>query len=749
MPIRPPALDDRSFQDLVDEALARIPAHSPEYTNPRPGDPGRTLIELFAWLTDTLLYRANLVPERQRLTFLRLLGQPMRAAVAARGLVSVQLDEDAADAIDLRRLATVKGAADFETLDELTVLPITAEGYYKRPITPAEEAALGHDLLDALPSVYGLNGSGTAIAPRFYATTPVFAGGAALPGGFDLIGDTIDGSLWLALLARTPELVPAVKATLGGGTTPRLLNLGVQPSIEVPALFEELADKARVPHVWELATGRVLTGPRGGEPEYLALDPVRDSSVGLTRRGVLRLQLPSSAQLGALDNDVRNDVDAGLGDRPPRLDDARIARRLVTWLRLRPTQKLEKLRLSWVGVNAVEIDQRLTMTGRVVGASNGAADQELQLPGTSVEAATLAVEVEEAGRGYVAWAQIPDLALAGPDAAVYSLDAEAGTIRFGDGMRGRIPDPGARVRVAMMRAGGGGGGNLPAGQLKDITALELVSGARVNRTLKVVQSLATVGGQDAENLVDAERRIPGLLRHRDRAVTADDFKRLAAETPGALLGRVEVLPRFKPQQMRSEVPGVTSVMVLPYKPGLSAPNPRADRPLLEAVHTWLDERRPLAMEMYTIGCEYVPLAVSVGVTLRDGFPRDESLLAVKDALRRFLWPLVPGGQDGGGWPLGRSVRDRELEVVVAQVPGVSEVRGVNLFEKHGDAWAKVDLRSATGAIEIPLEPWQLPELLGVLVLADVDAPDDPTRIPNPFAEGAGAGVAIPVVPEVC
>src|SRR5437667_1107319 len=67
VPIRPPALDDRTFSDLTDELLARIPAHTPEWTNPQLGDPGRTIVELFAWLTDALLYRVNLIPERQRL----------------------------------------------------------------------------------------------------------------------------------------------------------------------------------------------------------------------------------------------------------------------------------------------------------------------------------------------------------------------------------------------------------------------------------------------------------------------------------------------------------------------------------------------------------------------------------------------------------------------------------------------------------------------------------------------------------
>ncbi len=74
MPITPPRLDDRSYEDLVEELLARVPAHTPEWTPQQTGDPGRTLLELFAWLADTVLYRANLIPERQRLAFLQLLG---------------------------------------------------------------------------------------------------------------------------------------------------------------------------------------------------------------------------------------------------------------------------------------------------------------------------------------------------------------------------------------------------------------------------------------------------------------------------------------------------------------------------------------------------------------------------------------------------------------------------------------------------------------------------------------------------
>jgi hypothetical protein len=750
MPIRPPALDDRAFHDLVEEVLARLPAHVPEYTNPRPGDPGRTLIELFAWLTDTLLYRANLIPERQRLAFLRLLGAPLRPAAAARGIVSVLLDEELAEVVKLAPLASVKGPVAFETRDELSVLPLTAEGFFKRPVTATEREALGEDLLDSLLSVYGLRDQpALGLTPKFYVTTPIFSGGAAVTAGFDLIRDAIDGSLWLALLAPTPALVDAVRTALG--TSPEgqqnILSVGVVPSIDVASPLDELADVERIPHVWELSTGRALEGPGGGQAEFVPLERLVDGTSGLSRRGVVRLGLPASTHIGAPENDARQAIDAGLGDRPPRIDDAKLARRLVAWLRLRPLQKIESLRLSWVGINAVEIDQRQTTKGRIVGQSNGHADQELQLPGTSVEPESLQLEVEETGVGYVPWTLVPDLALAGRDAAAFQLDAEAGTLRFGDGVRGRIPDAGRRVRVARMRAGGTDAGNLPPGVLREITANDL-RGGRVTRKLKLQQSLPTEGGRNAETLAEAEQRIPGILRHRERAVTADDFKRLAAETPGVSLGRVELLPRFKPQQRRFEVPGVVSVLVLPFKAGLQPPNPRADRPFLETVHAHLDQRRTLATELYTIGCEYVPLAVSVGVSLRDGFPRDEQLNAVKDAIRRFFWPLIPGGFDGTGWALGRAPRDREVEVVVAQVPGVSEVRGVNLFERRGKVWSKLTRVELSGAISLPIEAWQLPELLAVAVVADAPAPDDPTRLPNPFVED-GTAVAVPVVPEVC
>src|SRR3954464_15415033 len=117
MPIQPPSLDDRRFDDLVEDLIARIPAHTPEWTNPRLGDPGRTLIELFAWLGDALLYRANLVPERQRLGFLKRLGVGRKPAQPARGIVALAFAQDTElAAATLAPRGTLKAAMPFETL---------------------------------------------------------------------------------------------------------------------------------------------------------------------------------------------------------------------------------------------------------------------------------------------------------------------------------------------------------------------------------------------------------------------------------------------------------------------------------------------------------------------------------------------------------------------------------------------------------------------------------------------------------
>ena len=822
MPIRPPALDDRRFDDLVAELVARIPAHTPEWTNPRVGDPGRTLIDLFAWLGDALLYRANLIPERQRLVFLRLLGQPLRPARPARGLVALSpKDGKPPQAFAFRPGATFPAALPFEARDEFTALPVTAAAFYKR--APVSADKIGSNLEQGLARIHN-NGAPV----KLYLSTPLFTDGQPEGEGFDVFGRSSDRSLWLALLApkapdpaQQPAVCAATAAILSNGPdgARQLLNIGFVPALPPTApanpagaaanpanpfpIFPDTtgtatpADQpAQIPHLWEITVrpnGTVVDVDHPWQPDYLTIDEVADGTAGLTRAGIIRLALPRGAILHAPANDVREDLNAGVGDRPPRLDDTAMASRLVAWIRLRPrppqkplaadtrfkmlakTGKQHRVQtptfiadrrsrdevlhlwVNWIGVNAVSVEQLTTKENLIVGESNGAADQQFQLNATAIEPQTLTIAVEE-DTGWTPWQRTDDLSTLDRDSAVardarvFQLDPEAGTIRFGDGVRGRIPAAGRRILVRRMRAGGGQAGNLPPGTLKTVVGSAQQNAAtRIGTDLVVLQPLAFAGGAEAETLAEAERRIPALFRHRDRAVTEDDYRTLAADTPGVVVARVEMFPRFKPQQRAYEIPGIVTVMALPGAPLGPAPNPRADRPFLEAVHAWLNPRRPLGTEFYVMGCEYVPLGLSVAITVEDGAATDTTLRAVKEALIRVLWPLPGGGFDGQGWRRKRAVDSRELAVEVARVSGVSEINGINLFTANQNGvWSVLgDARNGREQI-LPIGDWQFPELLRVVVAAEpealVELPVAGSNV-NPYADADG--VAVPVVTEFC
>ena len=741
MPLIPPALDDRSYDDLVQEMLANIPAHTPEWTNPQPGDPGRTLIELFAWLADTILYRANLIPEKQRIAFLKLLGQSMQPAVAASGVISLSPDPSVVAPVGLVAAGKVKGPTQFETLDEIDLLPVTAQAYIKVPLTPDQQAK-SMPLLSGLQKLYNFSS-----LPAGYTTTAVFTNNLADANGIDILNGTTDKSIWLALLVAKPEFRTPVLNAIGSQTSQPILNVGFVPSLSVPNLYAvpnqllPSGQPAPVQATWQMSQDSTASQPIA----YSTLKVVDDTTQGLTQTGVVRLALPPGGAIGAPANDVRADAQAGVGMKPPRIDDPAIAARLLTWVRLSVQSSLQ---ISWLGANAVRIDQRTTYNSIVIGVSDGSANQQFALSQQQIDPATFQLEVDMPGLGYQLWQQVDDLSVLQGPVPAYVLDPEAGTVTFGNQLQGMIVPLGRRIRVRQMRAGGGSDWNLPPGSLTGIQAQD-ASGNVVNQKITVVQPIATTGGADSETLDHAEQRLPALLRHQDRAVTASDYADLAQGVPGGNIARVAVLPLFKPQTKAPNIPGVVSVMVIPGKVGVQNPCPRADRPLLETVYQYLNPRRPITAEMYVIASDYVGLGISVAVEVKTGYGLLQVSKAVETALRSYLWPISPGGADNTGWPLGRNVRSLELEVIVSQVPGVIEVNGLNLFTPLSAGGYQQLATDASGKSELTLKSWQLPEVLDVTVAAGADGSGIavPTNLTPP--PETDTTVAVPIVPNVC
>jgi len=123
-----PKLDDRTYADIMAEAMRLLPRYCPEWTNHNPSDPGITILELTAWMTELLLYRINRIPEKNYVAFLNMLGIKLRAPQPSRALVTFELVEGAERQVitEGMQIATAQAAEDenviFETQRELVLV---------------------------------------------------------------------------------------------------------------------------------------------------------------------------------------------------------------------------------------------------------------------------------------------------------------------------------------------------------------------------------------------------------------------------------------------------------------------------------------------------------------------------------------------------------------------------------------------------------------------------------------------------
>lgn len=753
MAIQPPRLDDRSWQDLRNELVRRIPVHAPEWTDHSPADPGIALVELFAFLGDNLLYRLNRAPEAAKLAFLKLLNLPPRPAQPALAQVRLMLAKGAIEPLTpdfspvTPRLQLAAGDLVFEAEEEVTVLPVELAGWTKAP----HAAAIPAEGLEGVNQLLEEHLGSPAPALSAYQAVPMPAvQGGALPAASSTAA-TLDGRLWLCLLApedalATLRALPAAERLqeLRRRLSGQVLSLGIRTDDALcgPADALRCPDPGTSAAPWpvrfEISTGRFAGAAKQVDRAvFERLPVVADGTAGLTRTGTIRVRLPD-AQAGlprfgdwTADSFDPPDPDLlGIGPLPPRLDDPKLAERVLGWISLRRTDPAHPpIRLRLIEANAVATQQAATMAPELLGYGEGRPGQTLRLSRKPVLAGSETVQVR-GPIGWDAWTRTEDLALAGPDDPVYLLDAQEGTITFGDALHGRMPLPGEAIRVLGYRAGGGARGNVPAGAISRVR----------NAALRCANALPAEGGQDAESLPEAEARIPRTLRTGDRAVAAEDFVELALETPGRKVGRAQVLPRHKPQQRVDGVPGTVTVIVLPAHDPVTPETPTPDRDMLRRVCAHLETRRLVTTELYVTPPEYVPVDISVAVEAEPGTGGETLRRWVELALRQHFAPLPPYGPDGAGWPFGRAVRDRDAEAAALRVQGV---RLVNEVLVTGEAIAPDGTRSAVDG-SVPMRSWQLPVIRSVgVVLGEKAEPIEPP------SAGPMDGMPVPVEQAKC
>ncbi len=397
---------------------------------------------------------------------------------------------------------------------------------------------------------------------------------------------------------------------------------------------------------------------------------------------------------------------------PPGHVTSSIGRARAAWLRVRVVESrpdqpaysasplLHAAEAAVLGgtVAAVHADRVL---GEVVGTSAGVAGQRFVLqrspvvPGETTVVVEVAEPKQEGGSAWRPWQVVADFGDSGPDDRHVVLEHRTGELAFGPVVRepdggvrqlGRVPAAGAVVRVREYRTGGGAHGNVGPGTLAVLTSsLPYIS--------EVGNRRAAAGGRDAEDVEEAKARGPVVLRHRGRAVTAEDFEHLArAAAPevarvravtageGASAGGVRVLV----------VPAVPAAGRLEF--GQLVPDPLT----LQRVADALDGVRLLTTRVVVEPPTYQ--GVTVVARVRAGARHSARAVeaSVHAALDRWFSP-VSGGPDGRGWPFGRTVHVGEVYGLLQALEGVDLVEDARLYAAdpvsgvRGDAAQRIEL----------------------------------------------------------
>lgn len=729
-------LDDRTFEDLVQECILRIPRYCPEWTNHNPGDPGITLIELFAWLVDQMLLRFNQVPRRNYVSFLELLG--------------IRLQPPSAAQVALTFYLTKPVSAD--NINSAIQIPAGTEVATIRTETePAVVFTTDHELSIDLPRIDGLF---TAREIQNQQPNAEQFGDRLTSSGNDITWDNLDrniflfdpcepGSCFYLVLSSSPQ--PGSSLNGISAANGHTAESAVEPSI--------------AGHVVALTFKGVVAGTTGINPDD---PPIQWEAWDGTQwqRGILRQRQDDRTkgfsfhelrQQGANFEQQGADVILHLPTQLPKTDfDTGCLGHWIrcTYTRRGETQATYARSPEIYGVSirtlggAVTAQECVQVQRELLGISTGKPGQTFQLQGVPVLERDRTAEyiiVKPPGQeDFERWEEVTDFGGSEPDSPHYVIDAQTGTVQFGPLVReptqlqrqmqersriqawgrkfqrmslardsintplissdaeaanyqewqyGKVPPRGADIYMSAYRVGGGSRGNVQAEKLTILkTAIPYVK--------QVINYRPALGGREGESLDEAVIRVPQILRTAKAAIIPEDFEAIALRSQRAI---------YRAYCPPCDSPGLVRLLVVPDPTGTANPHevdvgaefPRGMHPdqhftlndargqrMKADLMKELEQRKPLGIHVRIEQPIYVGVKVFAEVLLdinyRTPSLRETIQHRLRTVLYRFLNPIT-GGFEGDGWSWGRAVAPSDIIALLQDMPEVQYVGAAKLF----------------------------------------------------------------------
>jgi hypothetical protein len=609
--ILPPDLDDRNWADLVEEMMRLRQTYAPQWTDDNPSDLGVTLIELFAWLAEQVIYRLNRVPDKNYLAFLNLLGMTRYPATPASTYLTFTAtgnnDTVAAGTQVQTKAAEPQLPVVFETVEPATVLPTELKSAVA--ITGPGKVA---DL------------TGTLVGPPAQKYIAAIPAGQTIVIGFGFTDST------------TAEVV---------------LNLQLSPPVRQAVDTKwTFSEKDTAPGSWR----------------KLPKDP-SDDTKNLQRSGKVRVRLPDT---WARQNPFNV---AGTAATDPFWVGLAVANPGATTLTVGLDRVLFNSALAYNALTISTPEQLGSSNGEPFQVFQLNNYPIFKTPGTDNPFGHVNLTVTVGDAAPTPWTLVDDFAPG--EGNVYRLDPVTGEVLFGNfttatpqGRQGHgsIPPQGSRIQAVYKYVAGGTSGNVAADQL--VSPVKRIDG------FNVTNKGAAAGGSDEESVDDALRRAPELLKTRDRAVTAQDYENLARTITDVSIvrclppkGRRTDDTAAQPKWHQDDpwrfggllrAPGRVYVVIVPDQgDGVARPEPPQE--LLDEVFRELDKRRDLTATLDVVGPRYLPVIVQADLEIfQDASDAGVTTTAIQDdTLDKVMAYLHPtrGGRDGSGWQIGQSV----------------------------------------------------------------------------------------------